>query len=752
MKFIKLDNSKIFSDLESIISRYLNSSYNSNTRSALFANYETIRSSKNQIEITINELKIRVQSQKQNFDIRRFDYRIPQTRCYITNLQNEDFTIKIFQYFDTIILLSDYYNIKSDLFIELSTSDNKLFTSYPKLIKTKENKYKIPNTSLLIVYVSKKTESKNLNPTEYIENCIKDEQDRHPLSQIRSQDLNFLSSLDDTWAKIKYVGKENQINVTMLVNEDIKNLIWLQELYIYFGWFDKLELFYSTLHSVDLDEPSASLFNICQTRFNNICKSLGKKSIDNKNLQDGQKARIEGNFLPAYLNWQQIVKSDINKKIQKTWNYLHIPAIQVVVDNKIYKNQDEFIAFALLCLTNQFWWYPKLEDKILQNLSIDKQFIFRFLTKIKKSNYILFGKESITISNFNVSSNVAEHRNVAATYTYKISRRSDESFTYLSKSNSFSLKINKNVDIDCSLKAKSIHIRPNLKYPIIKQSLESKLEISDYILHIPLIWNKFVIVFNSCRLKFLRKKDRYQVTIKFSQQIKQITLNDEIINHTNCSIQKSYIPIKRKESFTDFSIYNEYGGCTSKINSKGQRILLGGYAYDSYGILRTQFRLFFKDRKKSYIINTANLNEEPLTLMAGDREIIARADKFEQVEINYGFSDPVLINLAYTISIELFNRLKIFMNDQDIAVNEIRKICITNIGFTPDIRKISELKPEKRQIILIISDNYMNEKLNKDEKFRIVKVTDKSRQTALWISSKHIEYLFSETFFACIFN
>ena len=747
-----LDYTQLKKDFDNTISRCLNKSYNPNTGKNLFASTESIRPDQNQIDIDFNDIQIGITSPDIVLVISKFEYRIPQTRIYITELQNEDFLIKIFQYFDKAIMFAEYYNLKSNQSIEISNSAKQLTILYPESERIKKTSYKLPVETGFIAQIAKEDVPDIIDPVSYIKKCINKERDSHPLSKVQSHNLDYLSDLDSAWAMINYVYQDNQINIVELIKTGIYNFVWLQEIYIYFGWFDQLKLFYKEINHINLADTESSLIQSCSFRYNYICKLLGQQEIKLSHVQSKQNIKIEGKYLDYFLRYFDLVNINIYEEIQNTWNYLHLPAIQLKLKNQIYENPDEFIALAYLALHNYFWWYPKLEDIILQNLPSNKQAIFRFLSFINKSHNMHFEKESLYFSKIETTSNVEGHKNIVSQYLHKNTNHGRKQFTYLEKDNSFSLKINKNINLQYLCKSNTIDIKPHLYYMNEETQSKFKIQISENILNVPLIWDQFVIEFNKCRFKFLRKKDRFQVTVKFAKTIKQIILNNEIIENKNGAIQRYYITIKRNKSIAYLSFFNEFGARIQEINPKMTRVFLKGYGYNVFGILNTKFRVYLSNQKKSYEVNLNEIEDQSLFLGYDNNELTLRAVKSDPITIKLTYIDPFILKLAYTDPAELFYRLKIYTEDQNKNLDEIRVVCQSNLGFIAHTDNLSELVPDKNNIIVIICKSYKSEKLNNDEEFRIINIDDKSKQTALWLSPNNIKNLFSETFFGRSFH
>jgi hypothetical protein len=551
---------------------------------------------------------------------------------------------------------------------------------------------------------------------------------------------------------IECIQNNNRINIAEIIKTNIFNLIWLQEIYIHFGWYDQLRIFYKDITKIEVSLTEKKIIFWALYRFNSICKLIGIEGIKIKLDQVNNSRDIEGEFLNHLINSTDQLDGNIYEQIQKKWNYLHIPAIRLKLQKLIHENPDELIALAYLALQYRFWWYQKLEDLLLQFLPENKKSIFKFLSLINNSNTVRFRKDSIYFSKYNTSLNVRVHKNLAGLLTIKDTTQGGEHFTYLEKENTFFFKINKSIDLVYFPRSSSFIIRPRLYHPYTDKCINCKIKISEYSVDIPLIWDQFTIEFKKCRFKFLRKKDRFQVTIKFSKSVQCIKLNEDHIETNSEPVHKLYIPIKRSKSKIHVSMYNEYGASIHKLNPKSANIILNGYGYDTYGVLNSHYRIYMDKQKKSF---EGELNDPVnLSMLQCNKsmEIVLRASKFDPVHIQLNHVDPLIAKLAYTNISELFYRLKIFVDEDNKTIDKIINVCNRNLGFIPQIENLSKLIPDRNNIVIIIGKSFRDEESDVNLIYKIIPINDKSKQTALWINPVNLNNLFSETFFKSIFE
>jgi hypothetical protein len=746
----KTDINQIIKNIDKVIYRALNIRYNKNSKFPLFSAANIISPNQSGIHYSVGNIDLYISSQESVLSISKIEYRIPQTKLYITYLQTKDYSVRILHYFNLSILIAEFFHENSQQIIEIRSEKYPIHIQYPTNYDISDKLIKVPKDNIFIAQISNETLINLPELPDQINQIIDEEIHMHPISKIQTENMKFLSELDQYWVKINAIDKNNNINFEELVQKDMVNLIWMQEIYMHLGWFNQLKIFYEDIIKYNLSSESKKILLKCLSRYHHICNICQTESIELK--IDKQNINHSGLFLSYLLQSTDYNDDNIYEEIQKKWNYLHIPAIRLKLQELIYDNPDEFIALAYLALQYRFWWYEKLEEIILSYLPEEKMSIFRVLSLINKFAIMRFKNDSIYLSRYVNSFSTQISINLGNLITKKDTRKIRERFTCIEKNSKFYVKINKCVDFEYIPKSNCIHIKPQLFTPWKYIGAKCLIEISDYLLYVPLIWDQFTIKFNKCRFKFLRKKDRFQVTIKFAKVIQRVKLNDEQIENNLETIKKYYIPVKRAKSEIDISIFNEYGAKIIKNNQYIGNIVLKGYGLNTYGILNNNFRIFPNNQKKSYAINLDEMGN-PLMFLSNDGlELTLKASKFDPIKLQLYHADSLIMKLISMNASELFYKLKIFMDNYKQHLNEIRSICETNLGFIPQIGHLSEIVPDRNNIITIISSLYRNETLNGDTEFKIIPINKKTNQKALWINPAHLNYMFTETFFRSLYE
>ena len=95
----------IIKNIDSTIYRALNIGYNHNTCIPSFSCANITQPDESGIIYSTKNILLNIRSEKSTLPVTKIEYRIPQTRIYITYLQNEAYYVRIIQFFNQIILI-----------------------------------------------------------------------------------------------------------------------------------------------------------------------------------------------------------------------------------------------------------------------------------------------------------------------------------------------------------------------------------------------------------------------------------------------------------------------------------------------------------------------------------------------------------------------------------------------------------------------------------------------------------------------
>ncbi|MEJ2542896.1 MAG: hypothetical protein P8Y99_02395 [Calditrichaceae bacterium] len=743
---------QIIKKLDRIIFHALNINYNKNVSILSLANSKIIKNDKSKFNFSASNIEINIHAEKLLSSFTKIEYRIPQTRIFVTFLQEDNLFIRIIEYFNHTIVIVEFIQSDSEQVVELCSKKYPLSIKYTEKQKLNEKSVVLSTKGSYIAQISETTFVDLEKLPDFVNDCINDEIRSHPISRIQTNNLEFIKLLDQKWSLIKAIKQSNEIDVNTLLDSDLSDLFWIQEIYLQLGWHKELEKFYKEIHKQELSSQNMEIVTTALYRYNVVSKLIGSRIIQSDFNRKKSTKVVIGKFLSYLYNTIDQQKTDIYASIQKTWNYLHIPAVKLKFQYLIQNDPNEYLALAILALQYRFWWYEIMENILIDYLPEDKKILYKFLSLLNKFNIVQFNKASIYFSKYDNSSS---NSNFKIRFSNSINKsdtsKNKESYTEIEKDGLFFIKINKCVDYEYFPNDKKAKIRPQTYFPDKKKYDECVLNIAEFSLYVPLIWDQFTIEFNKCRFKFLRKKYRFQLTIKFEKSISQIKVNDENIKNNFAPVFKYYLPINRVKSSIEMSVYNVHGAKLKSKSSNSQVAVIKGIGYNAFGIMYSQFRVYPEGQKKSYNIDLDSIKSYPFNLNQANQAFTLNASKSDPVKLHLNYGNPFVIKLLNTHTHELFYRLKIYIDKKAKIRSEIIKVCKSNLGFIPQIDTVSELKPDRNHLICIISDSYGNQSFKKGIEYTIIPINKKTKQTALWFNPKYIQNLFSEAFFTSFY-
>jgi len=744
-----LDLKKIILQVESVVNRFLNRKYNPNVKKAHFATYETITSEEDKIQDKFDGLTISFSHKDSEFTIEKFVYRIPQTRVYYYEYQNDYILLKVIKYFDIYIIIADDA-IDSHTYSIGFEADKPIHSLFPKYAMMDDGVFELPGDTGFIgeLGIRENIDLKDLDG--FIKNLIEHEINNHPLASIESLEFDYLSTIDHEWSRLRYIDSNNRIDVNNLCDDDIYNFIWLLEIYIWLGWFDKINLFYEEINKNNINKDNLFILQKTYHRYYNICKLIGKEIPETDAIIQESSTDNSDNCLNIYFNSIKQKSNDIVNKLQKDWDIYHRPALQLKLNKMTARYPDDYLAFAYLILIYRFWWFPEFEKILIQYLPESKKNLWQLLSLIYKSGTMRFREDSIFISNFPSISDRQVNEYMLGMFSFRSIRRQRDRYTYLNIHNSVLIKINKDAEFLFMPGVFTIEIIPQLLYPLPEFKSKIKIELTQYSIIVPLVWDQFTIEVNNCRFKFIRKKNRFQITIRFDRKTPHLKINSDKIINENRQIVKYYIPLIKKENVLNIAVFNEYGAKIKRINPKYQNFVFTGYGLNRFGILNTDFNLAINNLKKSFQIDLNEIKKVKIQNYIDDQNLVFRSSQFDPYELRSASLNSLLYFINYSRPMELLKQMILYIDDYQNNYRKVRKLVYTNLGFIPKCDAVENIRPDRDKIVIMLSNEFNGQKLAEKELFKVIKFDKKAHQNALWWNLKYLHMLFSETFFEAV--
>ena len=747
----RIDFNKISKNITDIINRALNFSYNSNSGKLDYSQAESLIPQNNKVKFEISGFKFEIKSSKPLCHMLKIENRIPQSRLHITYLQGRYFLIRVIRYFNRLIVLGESYDSASCQEIYFSSDEKKLNVQYPKMKQVDDNPIKIPIVNGFIAQIGEINQVDPAKLSDQVQSWIEKERVNHPISYLRYDNPDYLSEIDCLWSKIDYFDSNNSILIKK-IEKNINNFIWLQEIYIHFGLYDKLNSFYKEIDNPNSKFQISSVMVKSFNRYKQTCKLSGKSAYQLKRLHKEDKFELDNQYLNYFFTNSETNEYQLCNQIQKTWDYLHIPAIQLKVQRLINQNPDEYIAYAILVLQYRFWWYENLQSMLLKYLPSDRIVLFKLLLMIKNADIVRFYKKSIYLSRYSGINHIHEFNNLLGFINKKETQNNKGYFSLVEKPNTFYLRINREVDIEYYPESNGFKIFPRLFTFFKEWDHNCKIELAGFDIQLPLIWDQITLEFNKCRFKFFRKKDRFQVTIKFFKSIKSIKINGTHIDNTSSPGIKFYLPIKRKSSLIYFRNFSVYGRDTHGLMCTLSKNIFRGYGINCFGILQTKFRLYYEDQHKSCAIDLNGKDIQTISVDRKTRMLELKGSKFDPVIIPVKFLNLLFEKITYADFMAIFNHLKICVEYGEEIISHILKACHDNIGIIPQIKYTTNILPDKNNYYLIIREPSVAKNYPDLASIIVQPINSKSSQNAIFINPDEVENLFTESFFRALSN
>ncbi|MGD9897884.1 MAG: hypothetical protein AB7T22_02030 [Calditrichaceae bacterium] len=665
-------------------------------------------------------------------------FRLPQTKIYYTLIQNEKLKIQIIEFQNDSIFIISAFSEKARIQLKVKQNNNcQVFCSLnPEIPSPALLDLAIEETEIIWV-----TDNDNILSMNELTRCLKkhyqDEIAGHPVHYISSLNKNLLMNMDRCWVNLDCINMGREIDSKI----SAQKFIWLQEVYLYFGWYDELLTFYKSEQKLaaGLDDSAVSLREMARNRF--ILSHQGQKNAQNDK---------EKSFLNSYLNGELIDDAELNAELHLFWERINKPAMKSYFKRSFMINPHEIIAFAMLAADRNFWWTDTIRKKILHLItesainSITPIIELLFYLKSDHLNIAINANGrhfTGTAQNFGKS----EVKMVDPAICFKNQLENSLIHTSAKLRDVFLFRMDKNVRIHYQAEKKLLKIYPVVfHHPVSENSLNYiQIESSNIRFDIPLIWRNFTADLNGNRFKFLLKKDRYQVSIKRKPSESLLSLNSEKILFEDSLYTKIYLNIKKQSSHSYFSIYDQTGTKIVGFGPHIKQIIPRGHGYNAMGTLIEEFQISCGRSAKGSKIITNSINPLAIDILSLELQLIFRAKKFLPFSMSFSEMDGTFWRLLQTESDLLNIRLIFYLEDYTNKKRQyLRELCTQYLGFYPSIKQINELSFLKDQFAVIVGSSLIYENEIKYNGFTSIKSKDSGNRRVIYVDEKRLKYFF----------
>ncbi len=653
--------------------------------------------------------------------------RIPQTRIYHFVAENSFFSVTIIEYFDIIILVfenkEDSPSLKINIHKELYINGLK---------NQSETILNLSTDSIYLISKDRLFEKLDKIPA-FLNNIYDNEINFHPLRHIKTRNPNLLNKIDNNWALMKPILKNRTLELS-------DYFFWIQEIYLHFNWNDKLNDFYAKYSNENI--LSLDYFHLCNQKF----KSM---SSPDYNTSKNKTYSLFHEYIFGILE-----KDELYKLLQNSWQDIYSPAREYYFSDELNSDPDKYISLLFIAVRENFAWYPILFKKIKDYL-FDKDLLnvieLLFSLKCHLNLYILLNKWMFSSINSLDSFNQLDIPGINATFSvYKNYGKFFTQFSHQSSNTHF--KIDKSVILSYKLADHTIIVSPKLFSPPLIHPKFNYLSIvvNNISIILPLIWKQFFIQYNECKIKFILKKKRWQISFNINKNIYFISVDGNSISIDDKKYFSFNLENKVDGNIAALDVFDKYGLSFTGINKSINKVYLKGIGIAGNGLIIENFNVSSNKSAKNRKISTNQIDSEYITAHTDQLTLKASASKFNPAFFELNKDSGILNGIRELHTSELRYKLLILINKNlDIYnLNLITKMLYDKLRFHPLIQNISNTTINRDSFYIIIDSISNWEKVGNSNGMTIVKFP-KSKQNAVLINKDDLQKELS-LFFTCI--
>ena len=253
-------------------------------------------------------------------------------------------------------------------------------------------------------------------------------------------------------------------------------------------------------------------------------------------------------------------------------------------------------------------------------------------------------------------------------------------------------------------------------------------------LKIHLVWKDFIVTVRDLRLKFLFKKDRYQISIKGDNRIKNFTINGESLSFVENRYHKTYYIPEKSEAIFDAYYFDEYGRAVNIENLDSiTKVYLHAVVQNKYGQIINRIHVRKNLTNKNTILNSLDTLPDKIDSTKPFDFVIPKGGV---VLVDPDFNDSILTKLLHTDCSLLEKQLNIFTSNKEL-LSTIRKEFYDVFDFSVNINFLSKMNLTFNTINIIVADKYPGKLIRTSPYFDEVLIKQNGQKKALLISEKN---------------
>ncbi len=614
--------------------------------------------------------------------------RMPQTRVYVSEFYSADVHLRLVSFFETHWLLLYPLSAGSPRLQILPAAGYEFKTGLTDG-EWKGNTARVSLSGARCVQIGKSgTEPPDLSL------LIQQERERHPLRVLQLSDSQTVQKTDRLWAQLPWVDEQGKPYTEKLKTKP-EAAVWLNVLYSHLGW----------------DEAEYN--------------------------QSAVKGRANG-FLEKYLTNNYKLS-----EIRDFWETVHFPAYALKLKQEIRQNPSEYIAFALLAIKERFVWQEIFISSLLCALPPFLRGLIELLVLLKRQTPLFVNGQKVEFSANGSEAVKQSIRQPNQRLTAGTLRHHKRNWTALTIDPFFAFKIDQQATLKWQGESKRLQIVPLLWRPPVTEPAfyYAELEMKGVRFHIPLAWRQFEVQIHTLRIKFLRKKKRFQLSVRLGKK-DELYVNGQLLSARDTRYHTVYqtIPPYTEKTQTGRLVWlNGFGG--SRYLAHG--MYLRGWLLDRKHILHESVQVSKEGQRHSVQVHTNSMAIH--TSKIWREQLIYRVNGryCETQKTELKVSAGIMSKFLYTPAEQLPGRLMIFSDENPVA---IRSVFRDTLGIVPECLPLDRFAQYPERITIIIAYEFAGETVNNKQSVTILRNIPGIKRDVLAIHPSGLNDLFNTVF------
>ncbi|MHB2148849.1 hypothetical protein ACX8XP_07320 [Calditrichota bacterium LG25] len=682
---------EVTAKIEQFLLESLNHRYNGQVKSYYFT--EEIELAARKVVNRTAKLELKFTG---NPEFQKYVYRLPQTRIYYTLYQNLKSRIIFIDYFNVHILVFYGENAEATL---LNRTRLKLLDIGRQVLLPAASSRHLSGGQQVFLAAPADLRKKIPSLLHLLNEIKRKEYALNPVGALQSENGDLLAAIDRNFARLKYIGAGGKLHPAVI---ESPLLLYYLELFLQTARFGPLLAFFQS-EKVRAFFFGHSLRRLFLLRFKKFLEIYQQKIPSWLAGLKAEGVKSEDSFEYLQQRLEPITAAD-RQKIQQFWEALNVPALEIYWQRRWNGNPAEFFAFLLLSVQLHFFWAERCRDKLFSMAKDEQKALLGLLFDLGRfAHFSLNGSFRVSSWMLNAHTKIQNH----GLFEVDFHRFGKRTFSKLNNAaDGISVKIDKAVEFQWSFERREMKLLPLIWRPpeATPDFKFHEMRVGSFVLRVPAVWEQFVVHINEARFKWIRKKRRFQLTVKAQQKIKdEIIVNGQTLNIENV-YQKYYYPIPSQESRWYVGLYDRQGIGVEKCHARRSDLLIKGLALDERGIMHETVNFKVQNSKRNHKISTNGLQLHRLPVGRIPVAFRLTARRCQPLDGQIEDCEAYFKRLLLLSGVELLNKLVVWLAEEQ-EVFTVKEIFACKLGFVPKINVTygKEFNPTSETINMLVS-------------------------------------------------